>query len=126
MPVKLTEMPVPSASPNPPIGVSLAIWSHDSKYLATRSDSIPNVLWVWDMTSMELAVVLVQFEPITSAAWSPKTTHIAFSTGTERIYLWSNEGASICDVPVEARKGFGVQKVRWNEQGECLLLMDSD
>jgi WD40 repeat protein len=88
-------MPLPKVSENPPVGISLMIWSFDSKYLATRSDTIPNVLWIWDMTSIELSVVLVQFEPITSAAWSPATTHLAFSTGNERIYLWSLEGASI-------------------------------
>jgi WD40 repeat protein len=125
LPVRLTEMPAPQVSANPSIGVSLCIWSHDSKYLATRSDGIPNVLWIWDMTLMELAVVLVQFNAITSAAWSPESTHIAFSTGTERIYLWSMDGASICDVPIDS-DDFCVRKVRWNSKGKCLALLDNE
>jgi hypothetical protein len=92
--------------------------------LATRSDSIPNVLWIWDMTVMQLAVVLVQFNAITSAAWSPASTHLAFVTGGERIYLWSADGASVCDVPVESGE-FGIRRIRWNAAGTELLLIDN-
>jgi hypothetical protein len=59
LPVKLVEMTPACPAATPMFGVSLCIWSHDSKYLATKSDSIPNVLWIWDMALMELVVVLV-------------------------------------------------------------------
>ncbi|GKC27634.1 hypothetical protein Tco_1034928 [Tanacetum coccineum] len=29
-------------------------WSKDSQYICTRNDSMPTVLWIWDMNLLEL------------------------------------------------------------------------
>jgi len=123
LPLKINSIKPSTDKPNPQMGVSLALWSPDSKYLVTKNDNMPTTLWLWDMTTLTLHVVLIQFHPIKSVAWSPKTQHLAFSTGTGRIFLWSEEGASVCDIPIENRQ-FNVQKIQWNPEGDSILLGD--
>jgi WD40 repeat protein len=127
-PLRLPTLKVPTDKPNPPIGVSICAWSPDSRYLATRNDSQPTVLWIWDMLTLTLSVVLIQLQPIKSVSWSPRSLHLVICTGTPRVFLWSEEGASVCEIPFgkcysEARD-FAVQKVKWSETGQALLLMD--
>lgn len=98
-PLKLPTMKVPTDKPNPPIGVSLCAWSPDSRYLATRNDNQPTVLWIWDMHDIALSVVLLHLQPIKAISWSPRSLHLAICTGTSRVFLWSEEGASVCEIP---------------------------
>ena len=46
--------------PNPKIGISCIQLSHDNKYMLTRNDSMPNILWIWDMNKFRLTNVLIQ------------------------------------------------------------------
>ena len=46
--------------PNPKIGVSSIQFSHDNKYMFTRNDSMPNILWIWDLVKFRLTNVLIQ------------------------------------------------------------------
>lgn len=123
LPVKIKTKKVESDKPNPPIGVGLMCWSFDSKLLATRDDNMPHCLWIWDMSSLELSNLLVHYTPIKSVSWSPKSAHLAFSTGTAQVFLWSREGASVCTIPIEA-KGFSVHRVQWNPDGKSLMVVD--
>ena len=123
LPLKIKTKKIEADKANPPIGVGLMAWSFDSKLLATRDDNIPHCLWIWDMSSLELSNLLIHSNPIKSVAWSPKSGHLAFCTGTAQIFLWSREGASVCTIPIEA-KGFSIQRVQWNPNGKSLLVVD--
>ena len=60
---------------------------------------MPNVLWIWDIASLSLKVILIQLQPIKSFTWSDNSEYLVFSTGGTRVYFWSKDGASVCDVP---------------------------
>ena len=45
------------------------------------------------------------------------------ATGTPRIFIWSTNGASVWDVPIED-KDFNVDKVKWNPDGKSILIQD--
>ena len=36
----------------PPTGISMLEWSYDSHYLATKCESSPTAVWIWDMTTL--------------------------------------------------------------------------
>lgn len=55
----------------PPHGVQQMEWSFDAQYLATKCESMPAVVWVWDMTTLELATVLIHLQPVKSFKFSP-------------------------------------------------------
>ena len=125
LPVKLPVTKVPRDKPNPNMGVGLCEWSCDSCYVATRNDNMPSVVWVWNMTTLSLHIIMQHCANVKNLVWNPKTLHLALCTGAPRLFLWSLEGASVCDVPLE-NKDFKVMKLKWSPSGDCLLLMDKN
>jgi len=41
-------------------GVSMLAWSFDSKFLATKNEGNSNMVYIWDMTTLKLHVLLIQ------------------------------------------------------------------
>jgi len=101
-------------------------WSHDSKYLATKNDNTPNCVYIWDMTTLQLNVLLIHSKTIKSMQWSPKSLHLVIATGSPRIFIWSMGGASVCDIPADsgATKEFNVSKIKWNPNGKSIVVAD--
>jgi len=48
----------------PPTGISLMNWSHDSRFVATKSDTSPQVVYVWELSCLELNSVLIMASPV--------------------------------------------------------------
>lgn len=109
--------------PNPKQGVGLLSWSHDSKYICTRNDSMSTALWIWDMCNLELAAILVQKDPIRAAAWDPTSARLVMSTGSSHLYMWTPSGAYCVNVPLPE---FNVLDLKWNSDGSCLFLKDKE
>lgn len=99
---------------------------------------MPNVLWIWDVNTLSLKTVLIQLQPIKNFTWCDNSEYLLFCTGAPRVFFWSKEGASVCDIPfgkifsldkiqilfsVESKQ-FGVQKIEWNQDGATALLFD--
>jgi WD40 repeat protein len=80
-------------------------------------------LWLWDITRLQLAAVIVHKAPIKQIAWDPTQSRVAFCTGNSMLYLWSPEGASCVEVPAD---NFSIQNLKWNCNGNGLLLIDKD
>lgn len=45
------------------------LWSHDGAYLATRCDSTPNTIRVWDSGKLALASLVCLKKPVRSVVW---------------------------------------------------------
>ncbi|XP_044478919.1 WD repeat-containing protein WRAP73-like [Mangifera indica] len=88
VPITLPFQKPPADKPNPKQGIGLMSWSSDSQYICTRNDSMPTALWIWDIHRLELAIVLMQKDPIRAAAWDPTCTRLVLSTGSSHLYLW--------------------------------------
>lgn len=123
VPITLPFQKPPPDKPNPKQGIGLLSWSYDSQYICTRNDSMPMVLWVWDMCQLELAAILVQKDPIRTAAWDPSNTRLVFCTGSSRLYMWTPSGAYCVSVPLPQ---FSVTDLKWNSDGSSLLVKDKD
>jgi hypothetical protein len=139
-----------AARPEARVGVGLLTWSHDSRYLATRSDVSPAVLWVWDASTLRL-VAAVQFaRAVLALRWSPASAFLAVATGARRVYLWQPEphGVGWLDAPCsssgssssgsssrsitndsvtgEPQPVFRVLDVRWHPAGDSLVMLSRD
>ncbi|XP_057482621.1 uncharacterized protein LOC130769343 [Actinidia eriantha] len=123
LPITLPFQKPPADKPNPKQGIGLMSWSHDSQYICTRNDSMPNVLWIWDMHHLELAAILVQKDPIRAAAWDPTCTRLVLCTGSPHLYMWTPSGAYCVNVPLPQ---FTITDLKWNSDGSCLLLKDKE
>lgn len=109
--------------PNPRLGVGLASFSSDSRYLATRNDNMPCAVWVWDMLELSLVVLLLQASPVREACWDPRQPRLAIATGNGRLYLWSPAGCvSVC-IPCDP--SFSLTRLTWHPDGTALALLSS-
>lgn len=65
----------------------------------------------------------LQSAAVRSCQWDPQRTQLVISTGGNKIYLWSPDGASCVHVPVQA---FNVFTAHWSPKGGALLLTDKE
>nr|GMC71582.1 WD repeat-containing protein WRAP73 [Ipomoea batatas] len=98
-------------------------WSPDSQYICTRNDSMPTVLWIWDIHHLELAAILIQKDPVRAVAWDPCCTRLVLCTGSPHFYMWTPSGAYCINVPLPQ---FSVLDLKWSSDGSCLLLKDKE
>ncbi|XP_034027428.1 WD repeat-containing protein WRAP73-like [Thalassophryne amazonica] len=121
------QIPVVKPDPdraNPKIGVSCLAFSADSRYLATKNDSMASVLWVWEMQKSSLEAVLEHTAAVRCFQWDPRRPRLALCTGNSKLYLWSPTGC-VC-VPVPTENGFQVQSLIWHCGGDSLILLGKD
>ena len=129
-PMKLPCSKVAKEKSNPAIGISCCEWSFNSLFLATRNgikyiDNNPSVVWIWSLNDLNLNVLMIQLFNIKHIEWSPKSNHLAFCTGTGKLFLWSSQGASVCEIPLEI-KDFRVNKIQWANNGNSMLISDKN
>lgn len=110
--------------PNPKLGVGTALFSPDSRYVATRNDNMPNVVWVWDVVNLRLGVVLLQTSAVREVKWDPVQPRLAVCTANNKLYLWSPAGCVSVTVPV-VEANFTVQRLAWSPSGKSLALIGS-
>lgn len=120
-PVKVPSLPPSVDRAKPLSSVTLNAWSNDSRYIATRVESMPSALWIWEAGLGQLNVLLMHYHSVKHAAWNPNRLFLAFCTGNNRVYFWSEEGASVCDI---CDSSFIASKLLWSPNGQCLALFD--
>lgn len=106
---------------NPKLGVAALEWSHDGAFVASRNEAQPNVVWIWDMSTLSLHTVLLQLGEVRAMAWEPAAgvRRLALATGTGMLYLWSPVGASCVEVPSDQMKVHGLT---WAPDGKYVVL----
>jgi len=88
---------------------------------------MPTAVWIWDMTTLELASVLIHQNPIKSFKFSPNSNDLYIVSGSGRVYTWAPSGASVIELP---QSGFGasaksrsnLHSIKWNPNSGNLLL----
>ena len=124
------------------VGVGLLEWSSCGRYMATRCDNLPSVLWVWDLERVRLAALMVQREQIKGAKWDPLLPRLAAVTGGGSLYLWTPPGsallqyemlspsclgAAIARVPCVLRgETGGLGEVSWSPNGKAIALTNAN
>jgi hypothetical protein len=80
----------------PKMGVHALSFAPNSPLLVVREEAHPRCLWVWDALQARLVALLVQLQPVLQAQWRPSSRRplLAFCTGAERVYVWSETGSS--------------------------------
>lgn len=121
VPVAVPTIKPDPEKPNPKLGVGTVLFSPDSKYMATKNDNMPNAVWIWDVTKLRLAVLLLQSNPIREFQWDPLQSRLAVCTANCKLYLWSPAGCVSVLVPTEST--FTVQKMTWHPSGTALALI---
>ena len=108
----------------PKVGIAICEFSFDNKYLATIEESMKTCLHIWCIRTLQLVVVLQQSNPIKCVRWDPSGSRLALCTGNNKLYLWSLPGSVSIQVPITST--FLVQSLRWNSDGQSILLLSKD
>lgn len=71
----------PTAAPKAPLeknetslmktGISIVAFNSDGTLCATRDDSTPSSVWIWDLRSLRPRMILIQYAPVKSLLWHP-------------------------------------------------------
>lgn len=113
-----------SKSPEPSLqstGVKQCEWSFNDRFLATLDTKTSKAVYVWDMVNIELCSVLVQMDPVVEFKWDPRGNRLAVITNSERVYVWSPNGASFVQIPLPQ---FTPKTLTWNPEGGSFALGD--
>ena len=109
----------------PRVGISLLAISNDSRFVATKNEINPNVVWIWDIQRLCLNTLMIQKNEVTNLTWCPKTPTLNVSTANGKLYLWTIRVASVCQVPVN-KDNFNVYSVQWNPNGKSFAALDKN
>ncbi|NXP29239.1 WRP73 protein, partial [Scytalopus superciliaris] len=124
VPVSLQYIKPVADRANPKMGVGMLAFSADNCFLATKNDSIPNTVWIWDIRKLKLLVVLEQLCTIQCFQWDPRQPRLALCTGNSRVYLWSPTGCMAVQVPGEG--DFQIVSLSWHSSGDSMVLLSKD
>jgi hypothetical protein len=112
-------------------GISLLAFNADGTLCATRDDSTPSTVWIWDLRSLKPRTILVQYAPIKSLQWHPHdsnrllihTTHdspavylytaLNLSTSRSSTSSTTSHPPAILDLSTHITKPAGTQPPRW-------------
>eukprot|EP00916_Digyalum_oweni_P009404 GHVL01015842.1.p1 GENE.GHVL01015842.1~~GHVL01015842.1.p1 ORF type:complete len:526 (+),score=61.28 GHVL01015842.1:28-1605(+) len=112
----------------PKIGIGLIEWSPDGRFVASRNDRQPRVVYIWDTTRCTLAVVLIHLSNVKHIMWDPMSTskvRLAIATGESRIFLWTPSGGVVLSIPSKS-VSFSALKLLWHSSGEMLAVAEKE
>jgi len=109
---------------NPKIGVGQVAFSRDNRYLATKNDSMPNAVWLWEVSKLCLTAMLLQSSPVRAFQWDPKQPRLAICTANSKLYMWSPAGCVSVVVPTEVT--FQITSLQFHPDGNILMLLGKD
>jgi WD40 repeat protein len=126
VPVKLPNVKPNIDKPNPAIGIGECNWSYDSNYFATRNDNMPNVLWIWQISSLSLHTVIIQQKPIKNFQWSPTEHILLIVTENSKLYTFTLTNVYVVELVTDVNYNLGVGKITWNSDGKSFVVSDKN
>jgi hypothetical protein len=112
----------PGTSEASKIGISILASDASGTLVATKSESMPTVMWIWDTASKVLRTVLIQHAPIAKATWHPTINELLMirCEGDDNkglVHLWEPtwETPRVIDFSARVPEGklMGKTVVRW-------------
>lgn len=99
-------------------------YSYDSNYLATKSEAIPNILYIWQVNSLKLFTIIIQLKPIKDFKWSPKENMLLMVTENAKMYTFTLNNIYIVELVSDLSNTFGALKILWNSDGKNFIVSD--
>jgi hypothetical protein len=111
----------PTASPNAPdqapkIGISTIAFNTDGNMLATRDETAPTAVWLWDLSRRTARAVLIQHSPVKQILWHPTNPSLLLVQCTHEesnVYIYDNTSALPYTVQLPLQKINGRFDARW-------------
>ncbi|KAF2266428.1 WD40 repeat-like protein [Lojkania enalia] len=79
------------------MGISIMAFNKEGTMCATRDDSTPSTVWIWDLRSLRPKAILIQYSPIKSLQWHPSNSSLLLIQTTHDspiVYLYTTPPTS--------------------------------
>ena len=96
-------------------------YSYDSNYLAVNLKDYPNIVWIWQLSSLSLTTVIIFQKNINVLKWSPSEHKLIIGTDNSRCYFFSLDNIYVIELPTPNMK---IIQIKWNYDGKSFLLCD--
>ena len=106
----------------PKIGIGKMAFSYDNNFIATKNDNMPNVLFIWDLNSMNLKTVLIHLNEVTYFKWSKNKNMLFISTNNNKLYYFTLDSCKI----LELAKDFHNKSLTFSYDGKKMIVKDSN
>jgi WD40 repeat protein len=118
-------------------GINVLSFDNSGTLLATRSESMPTTIWIWDIASKVLKAIMVLHAPLARVTWHPVINELLMirCEGEESkglVHLWEPSWVSpkIVDFGTQLPEGkiIGKSVIRWlnvDSNTPCLFFSDT-
>lgn len=120
---KIISQPVaPPIAPSTPAdqviksGLSILSFNSDGTMVATRDDSVPTTVWLWDLAKLAAYTVLIQHSPVKKLTWHPtlpSTLLIQCSHDEPTVFLYDTISAVPYPLLMPVKKTTSKFEVKW-------------
>jgi hypothetical protein len=127
--------PTASDSPSnqaPKVGLSTIAFNANGTLVATRDDSAPTTVWLWDLTKLTATSVLIQHSPVKQLLWHPTMTSLLLiqcSHEEPTVYFYDTVNSIPYPLDIPLQKTTGRLEARWlstaADKKPALLLGDA-
>ncbi|KAF2104587.1 WD40 repeat-like protein [Rhizodiscina lignyota] len=115
-PVSLPFLPAKSVDSTNKFGISILAFNVDGSLLATKDESAPTAVWIWDLTTLTSRTILLQHSPIKKITWHPTRSDLLLiqcQHDDPVIYLWSAAMDAPMALSVPFERPFTKIEVNW-------------
>jgi len=106
----------------------LTSFSPDSSFLATKTEAMPNAVWIWSIRKLSLVSLLLHSSSVKSFSWAPNhnqtCARLSVVTGNINLYMWTPKGALVVQVPSDV--AMDVNLASWSPDGASMALVGQD
>ncbi|KAF2431621.1 tricorn protease N-terminal domain-containing protein [Tothia fuscella] len=113
-------------------GLSLIAFNANGTVVATRDDSVPTTVWLWDLTKLTATAVLVQHSPVKQLSWHPTIASLLLiqcSHDEPTLYFYDTTNEVPYTLDVSFQKTAGRIEAQWlstaSNSNFALLLGDT-
>jgi hypothetical protein len=115
-PIAPPTAPSTPSDQTPKTGLSILAFNADGTMVATRDDSAPTTVWLWDLTKLAASTVLIQHSPIKRLSWHSTLPYILLiqcSHEEPAIYLYDTVSAVPYPKVMPIKKSAGKFEAKW-------------
>lgn len=97
------------------MGIDSMKWSNDCKYIAFKSDTFPQCLYVYYIPTLSLHTVIILISNISDYSWCDCDNILAILTNSNLLYIWKEDNMSVTSC-------FKLKNLEWKKNEKTLLL----
>ena len=104
--------------------ISILEWSFDSKFISSKYDSMPNIVFIWETSTLKLHTVIVQLNNIRNMKWSPKENILLIVTDNSKLYTFTLDNVYIIELVSDMNNPFNASNLQWASDGKSFIVSD--